>query len=41
MLQQRLEMYIGKLVVENQALAVKLEEMTLELEKLKEEKKEE
>jgi len=41
MLQQRLEMYIGKLVIENQALSVKLEEMTLELEKLKEEKKEE
>jgi len=40
MLQQRLELQIGRLVVENQALAEKLEELTKELEKLKEEKKE-
>ena len=40
MLQQRLEIQIGRLVIENQALAEKVDELTQEIEKLKEEKKE-
>ena len=40
MLQQRLELQIGSLIVQNHALSEKIEELTKELEKLKEEKKE-